>query len=47
MRLQFWAGFSMWALVKRETGSVIGDTGLQPLERGPEIEISWRLRPDR
>jgi ribosomal-protein-alanine N-acetyltransferase len=40
-------GYSMWAVIERGTGTVIGDTGLQPLDGGSEIEIGWRFRADR
>ncbi|MEA2450109.1 MAG: hypothetical protein QOG63_2041 [Thermoleophilaceae bacterium] len=40
-------GFSMWAVVERESGSVVGICGLQPIERtGPEVEIGWHVHPD-
>jgi RimJ/RimL family protein N-acetyltransferase len=39
-------GWSFWAVEERETGSLIGDCGLQPLEhRGPEIELGYDFHP--
>jgi RimJ/RimL family protein N-acetyltransferase len=39
-------GFSVWAVEDRETGELIGEVGLQPLEgSGPEIEIGWAFAP--
>jgi ribosomal-protein-alanine N-acetyltransferase len=38
-------GFSLWAVVERASGNVIGDAGLVLLEfRGPEIELAYRLK---
>jgi ribosomal-protein-alanine N-acetyltransferase len=37
-------GFTLWAVVERETGVLVGDCGLIPLQRlGPEIELGYRL----
>jgi ribosomal-protein-alanine N-acetyltransferase len=37
-------GFTLWPIVERSSGIVIGDCGLIPLERvGPEIELGYRL----
>jgi len=37
-------GFTLWAVVEKESGTVIGDCGLMPLERiGPEVELGYRL----
>jgi len=37
-------GMSLWACERLDTGEVIGDCGLVPVERkGPEIEIGYRL----
>ena len=36
-------GFSLWAVVERSTGGVIGDCGLQYLEDGPDVEIGCRF----
>lgn len=45
--LQASRGFSMWAVEDRESGALVGEAGLQPLElRGPEIEIGWTFAPD-
>lgn len=39
-------GWSFWALEDRDTGRLIGDCGLQPLEhRGPEVELGYDLHP--
>jgi ribosomal-protein-alanine N-acetyltransferase len=38
-------GFSLWAIVERESGNVVGDAGLVLYEfRGPEIELAYRLK---
>jgi ribosomal-protein-alanine N-acetyltransferase len=38
-------GFSLWAVVERASGNVIGDAGLVLREhRGPEIELGYRLK---
>jgi RimJ/RimL family protein N-acetyltransferase len=37
-------GFSFWAVVERDSGTVIGDAGLYPLDgRGPEVELGYTL----
>jgi ribosomal-protein-alanine N-acetyltransferase len=37
-------GFSLWALIHKETGNLIGDCGLILVEgRGPEIEIAYDI----
>lgn len=39
-------GWSFWAVEERETGRLIGDCGLQPLEhRGPEVELGYDFHP--
>jgi RimJ/RimL family protein N-acetyltransferase len=39
-------GWSFWAVEERDTGSLIGDCGLQPLEhRGPEVELGYDFHP--
>jgi RimJ/RimL family protein N-acetyltransferase len=39
-------GFGFWAIEDRESGRLIGDCGLQPLEHhGPEIELGYDLHP--
>jgi RimJ/RimL family protein N-acetyltransferase len=39
-------GWSFWAVEARDTGSLIGDCGLQPLEhRGPEVELGYDFHP--
>jgi len=41
-------GYSFWAVVEEQTGEVIGDCGLAPLEgEGPEVELGCDLRRDR
>jgi ribosomal-protein-alanine N-acetyltransferase len=40
-------GFTLWALVERATGELLGDCGLIHLDGGPEIEVGYRLRRDR
>jgi ribosomal-protein-alanine N-acetyltransferase len=41
-------GYSFWALEDRETGEVIGEAGLAPLDgTGSEIELGYLLRRDR
>jgi|WetSurMetagenome_2_1015567.scaffolds.fasta_scaffold366777_2 [ribosomal protein S5]-alanine N-acetyltransferase len=40
-------GYSFWAVVEKQTGEVIGDCGLAPLEgEGPEVELGCDLRRD-
>ena len=37
-------GFTLWAVVEKSSGQIIGDCGLFPLEgRGPEVEIAYRF----
>jgi len=36
-------GFSKWAVVLRETGEVIGDSGLLLVEDGPDFDLGYRL----
>jgi RimJ/RimL family protein N-acetyltransferase len=36
-------GYTFWAVTLGDTGELIGDTGMIPLEGvGPEVEIGWR-----
>jgi RimJ/RimL family protein N-acetyltransferase len=44
---QAFHGFAIWAVVERATGEPVGDTGLQLLENGPDVEIGWRMAHDR
>jgi RimJ/RimL family protein N-acetyltransferase len=44
---QTFHGFAIWTAVERATGAVVGDCGLQLLEGGPEVEVGWRMAPDR
>jgi RimJ/RimL family protein N-acetyltransferase len=35
-------GFAMWAVEERATGELVGEVGLQLLERkGPDVEVGW------
>jgi RimJ/RimL family protein N-acetyltransferase len=36
-------GFSKWAVTERDSGTVIGECGLQYLDGGPEIELGYKL----
>ena len=37
-------GCCMWALILRETGEMVGDCGLMPVEgKGPEIELTYDI----
>ena len=36
-------GFGLLAVVERETGRLVGEAGLQPLEAGPDIEFGYTL----
>jgi ribosomal-protein-alanine N-acetyltransferase len=36
-------GFSLWSVVERSSGRVIGDCGLQYLEGGPDVELGYKL----
>ena len=37
-------GMSLWAVVEKASGRVLGDCGLVPVEgRGPEVEVAYRL----
>jgi ribosomal-protein-alanine N-acetyltransferase len=36
-------GFSLWAVELKDTGAVIGATGLQHLAEGDEIEVGYRF----
>lgn len=46
-----WAahGFSWWAFIERDSGTLVGAGCIQYLGRDPAnpLEIGWRLRPDR
>ncbi len=35
-----------WAVVEKASGRVIGDSGLQILEDGPEVELGYKLGPE-
>ena len=39
-------GFAVWAVVERDSGRLVGETGLQLLEGGPDVEVGWRVHPD-
>jgi RimJ/RimL family protein N-acetyltransferase len=37
-------GYTLWAVVERESGRLVGDCGLIPLEgQGPEVELGYRF----
>jgi ribosomal-protein-alanine N-acetyltransferase len=36
-------GFSLWSVIERDSGRVIGDCGLQMLEGGPDVELGYKL----
>jgi RimJ/RimL family protein N-acetyltransferase len=36
-------GFGFWALVEKETDTVVGSVVLKPLPGHPEIEVGWHL----
>jgi ribosomal-protein-alanine N-acetyltransferase len=40
-------GFSLWPVELGATGEMIGLTGLQHLDNGPEIEVGYRFLHDR
>jgi [ribosomal protein S5]-alanine N-acetyltransferase len=44
---QAYHGYAIWTVVERAGGEVVGDCGLQLLEGGPEVELGWRIAPDR
>jgi ribosomal-protein-alanine N-acetyltransferase len=47
MREQRALGISMWAVVERASGRVVGICGLQPVgHEGPDVEIGWHMHPD-
>jgi len=38
------SGFSFWAVLERETGSIVGEAGLYPFNAvGPEVELGYAL----
>ncbi|MBI2378134.1 MAG: GNAT family N-acetyltransferase [Deltaproteobacteria bacterium] len=39
-------GFSLWAVIDRESGELVGDAGLFEHGGGPEIELGFRFRRD-
>jgi RimJ/RimL family protein N-acetyltransferase len=39
-------GFAVWAVAERDGGRLVGETGLQLLDGGPEVEVGWRIHPD-
>jgi ribosomal-protein-alanine N-acetyltransferase len=43
MALQGEYGFSLWSVVERASGRVVGDCGLQLLEGGPDVELGYKL----
>ncbi len=38
-------GFGDWAIIARESGTIMGESGLTMLEGNDEIEIGWMLLP--
>jgi ribosomal-protein-alanine N-acetyltransferase len=41
-------GYSLWAMVEKDTGDVVGDCGLMLVEgTGPDAELAYHLRLDR
>ncbi len=41
-------GFSMWAMVEKESRELVGHCGLQLVgHTGPEIEVGWAVDPER
>lgn len=41
-------GFSLWALLEKETGELVGDAGLWLVEgEGPDVELAYHLLPSR
>ena len=43
---QAFHGYSIWTVVERASGDVVGDCGLQLLEGGPDVEVGWRMAPE-
>jgi ribosomal-protein-alanine N-acetyltransferase len=37
-------GFSKWGVRERASGALVGDCGVQLLERGPDVELGFHLR---
>ena len=47
MRTQQEHGMTFWTIIERDSGSIIGQGGLVPIEfDGPEIELGYRLGRD-
>jgi ribosomal-protein-alanine N-acetyltransferase len=39
-------GYSYWAVIERDSGQLIGEAGLKPLEdHGPEVELGYAFGP--
>jgi ribosomal-protein-alanine N-acetyltransferase len=38
-------GYAQWRLSERATGRLVGIAGLQPLDGGPEVEVTYALAP--
>ena len=38
-------GYAQWRVADRDTGSLVGIAGLQPLDGGPEVELTYALVP--
>jgi RimJ/RimL family protein N-acetyltransferase len=48
LRGQLEHGLSLWAVVERESGELVGDCGLFLADDvGPDIELAYGIRPDR
>jgi ribosomal-protein-alanine N-acetyltransferase len=46
--LQEQFGYSLWAVIEKSSGEIIGDCGLFPFEyKGPEVELGYDIRRDR
>ena len=36
-------GFSLWSVLERASGRLVGECGLQMLEGGPDVELGYKL----
>ena len=39
-------GYAQWRVADRATGRLVGIAGLQPLDGGPDVELTYALAPD-
>ena len=39
-------GYAQWRVAERATGGLVGVAGLQPLDGGPDVELTYALKPD-